>query len=318
MKKKYLILIIGILILPKNVLATSGWLSKNSITSCNGQTYGSHGDGHWHVAEQRDNRWYAIGDPLSGNPCQGANNYNSNSNNNNQNTNSNNNYSNNNVQEPIEDTRSSDTSIKEIKINDSAIEINNDMNYETKQEIAKIEITLNDEKATVEFEKEKKLEVGTNNYTFNVTAENGTTNNYTISIKRLAVSNNKDFEIFYKDKKLTINKIDKTIEKIDVDSKTKIVKFNYTLNDKNAKIEFTGNDNLKTGENKIKIIVTAEDGSQDTYTIIADKTDVIAEVLATIITICLIIACPIGLIIYFRKEKRDKQKLNKILYGDKS
>lgn len=92
MKKKYLWLLIGFFVIPIDVFATSGWLKKGSITNCNENYYGSHGDGHWHVAQQRDNRWYAIGEPLPSNPCGGnsyaapsmpSNNTNSNGNSNN-------------------------------------------------------------------------------------------------------------------------------------------------------------------------------------------------------------------------------------------
>lgn len=125
MKKKFLLILIGILILPINVLATSGWLTSSSIVSCNGQYYGSHGDGHWHVAEKRGTRWYANGDPLSGNPCNGVTSNNNNS--------SSNNYNNSNNYTPkaVEPTKSSDSSLKELKINGENIEISNSMQYET-------------------------------------------------------------------------------------------------------------------------------------------------------------------------------------------
>lgn len=53
------------------VSATSGKLKSASIVSCNGSTYGNHGDGHWHYAVKHDAGWYPDGGSLGyDNPCQ--------------------------------------------------------------------------------------------------------------------------------------------------------------------------------------------------------------------------------------------------------
>ena len=58
-----------------SVKATSGFLRKNSIVTCNGITYGQHGDGHWHVAVKTiDGRYNASGSPIASNPCTDINN----------------------------------------------------------------------------------------------------------------------------------------------------------------------------------------------------------------------------------------------------
>ena len=63
------------IIVPNNVLASSGKLRKDSIVTCNGVTYGKHGTDsvHWHVAEKRDNGWYPQGSAIYySNPCNKA------------------------------------------------------------------------------------------------------------------------------------------------------------------------------------------------------------------------------------------------------
>lgn len=54
--------------------ATSGRLKDDSIVTCSGVNYGSHGDGHWHVAtDHGDTGWFPNGAPVgSSNPCGGV------------------------------------------------------------------------------------------------------------------------------------------------------------------------------------------------------------------------------------------------------
>lgn len=304
MKKKYLLILIGILILPINVLATSGWLTSSSIVSCNGQYYGSHGDGHWHIAEKRGTRWYAEGSPLNGNPCNGPTSNNNNS--------SNSNY--NNAPKTVEPTKSSDSSLKELKINDENIEISNSMLYETKLDKITVEAIANDDKATIEYEKEKNLEVGINEYTIKVTAENGTATNYRIDISRVALSDNKNFKLFYNKKELTINYFNKTIETIEVNDETTKIDFTYELAHENAKIEFVGNENLKVGENTIQVVITSEDNTNETYTIMVRKESGSLELVVGLIAIMIIAFPVIGICmsIYFiikrRKENENRNE----------
>lgn len=54
-----------------SISATSGRLKGDSIITCNGKSYGNHGDGHWHVAENKGKSgWYPSGESLGyANPC---------------------------------------------------------------------------------------------------------------------------------------------------------------------------------------------------------------------------------------------------------
>lgn len=72
----FLSLVLLIVAVPNaNILATSGKLKSGSIESCNGKTYGNHGDGHWHYAVKQNSDWYPDGESLGKtNPCEAYNN----------------------------------------------------------------------------------------------------------------------------------------------------------------------------------------------------------------------------------------------------
>jgi hypothetical protein len=67
--KKILLVLLLCMFIPSNVYATGGCVKTSSIVSCNGEYYGKHGDGHWHVAVLRSGRWYATGREIDSNPC---------------------------------------------------------------------------------------------------------------------------------------------------------------------------------------------------------------------------------------------------------
>lgn len=54
-----------------SISATSGRLKGKSIITCNGKSYGNHGDGHWYVAVNHGEKgWYPSGESLGyANPC---------------------------------------------------------------------------------------------------------------------------------------------------------------------------------------------------------------------------------------------------------
>ena len=70
----YTLAVIGLCaFMSTNVSATSGFLVGSSVKLCasDGKHYGYHGaPQHWHEAERRGERWYAVGEDLgSSNPC---------------------------------------------------------------------------------------------------------------------------------------------------------------------------------------------------------------------------------------------------------
>ncbi len=133
-----------------------------------------------------------------------------------------------------------------------------------------IDATLEDEKANMVISNNAndELVAGENNrITITVTAEDGSKRAYTINIarealtadatlKELIIREVKSFKL--EDDKFTYNvKIKKGISELTL---------NYVLQDENATVEIEGNENLKDGS-KIKITVTAEDGTKKVYTL---------------------------------------------------
>lgn len=109
-----------------------------------------------------------------------------------------------------------------------------------------------------------------NKIVITITAEDGTKKAYNIIIKREALDNNailtslsikenKDFKL--KDNVFNYN--------VKVSSSTSYITISYEPS--NASVKVTGNSNLKNGS-KVKIVVTAEDGSKKQYVLTIKKT----------------------------------------------
>ncbi len=144
-------------------------------------------------------------------------------------------------------------------------------------DVEKIEIKAeaNDAKATVNIPEAQTLVDGDNLIKIIVTAEDQTTRTYTInatkqteesalgltSLKVEGYTLSPKFSPSVYEYKITI--MDQNVNNLNITA---------TSNEKNAKIETTGNTNIKNGENTIIITVKPEDGSEAvTYKIIATK-----------------------------------------------
>lgn len=187
MKKFYLsiLMLIGLLFLfSRSVEATSGVLKGDSITTCNGQTYGKHSDSnpHWHVAEKKGDRYYPVGSALGGNPCNsGVNsgsgskgnssnssggsssngngsssssastgNVNSSGGNNSSNANGNAGGSGIGVKPDVkEEAKSDDVSLKEVNVSGKSIDISDSMSFETTEKKVDIVAKATSSKAKV-------------------------------------------------------------------------------------------------------------------------------------------------------------------------
>ena len=224
MKKVLFIVLIGVLFSYNicDVSATPGQLRKSSIVTCNGITYGSHESKengiHWHVAEKKEDRYYATGDEISTNPCENfqneSNGNNDNANNSSQDNNPNNSSneniqnapstdnsvsnnsaqdnnqnssSNNNVDDSVgenNNVKSDDTSLKSLQVNDDFIEVSENMTYETIEDKVNIIAIPNDNRATINYEETINLVVGDNVVNIVVIAENGDELEYKLNIIR--------------------------------------------------------------------------------------------------------------------------------------
>ena len=129
----------------------------------------------------------------------------------------------------------------------------------------KVDAIAEDAKATVAISGNKNLEEGENKLQIVVKAEDGTTKVYTIMVIRSNEAeemnaNLESLEVtgysFYPDFKRNIYNynltINEEITKLEINAKTEI---------EGATFEIEGNENLQEGENLIKIIVTAKDGT---------------------------------------------------------
>ena len=183
---------------------------------------------------------------------------------NNSSSNNTNSYSNSGYRAPQKVVeKSSDNSIREIKIDGISIQVNDSMNIDLSEKAMSVDVVLNDYKANAYYTRYFSLKNGINNYNIKVVAENGATRYYTIIVNNKLLSSNKKFKIYYNDKKLKIK--NDTIETISVPNRVKKAKLKLVLNDSKSKYKIVGNKSLKVGSNKIKVIITAEDKSKKEY-----------------------------------------------------
>lgn len=192
------------------------------------------------------------------------------------NSNSNNNTSANNYKPSNNDSGNNSldkevsTKISDIKISDVNIEFNKDINeYEIEVDNSVTEISLDvsleDDRASYVVEGNTNLEVGDNVVTITVNGTNGSSNIYTIIVRRLDLSSNSFLEsLEIKDYKLNFDK--NKFEYYLVIGKEESLDIVAIPEDSDAMVVIGGNENLKTGSN-ISIVVKAPDGSTSMYSI---------------------------------------------------
>ena len=132
---------------------------------------------------------------------------------------------------------SNDNTLKSIIIDDDNLDIDKELEYKTKKDKVKIEVVPNNYLATYEIENPD-LEIGENEIIITVTAEHKSIKTYKINEARVEVTSN-------------------------------YLNYEYKVDD-NSKVEVV-NEDLKEGENEVKFIVTAEDGTIKTYILKVNK-----------------------------------------------
>lgn len=183
------------------------------------------------------------------------------------------------ITETKPEEKSNNANLKSISIENAELTPNFDANvteYSAKisdYEETKINITAvaEDEKSTVKVEGNENIVVGENVITITVTAEDGTTKIYTITLVNekttvLGLSNLiiRNAEL----KNFSTSIFEYTVEFKDLDQLDIVA----TANEEGATVEILGNENLAVGENVITIIVTSADGTKTaTYQIKATK-----------------------------------------------
>lgn len=167
-----------------------------------------------------------------------------------------------------------------------------------------------DDGARVEIDGPNTLDVGDNEYTISVTSEDDTTKFYKVIVTRLdeeASSNTSIRNIEIRGYDLDFNRNSKTFY-LKINGEDTELDIEVTLNDENASYEIDGNENLKDGS-VIRITVTAEDDSTDTYRIIIQK-DVETNSLPIIISVLILIIIIVVIIVVIIVKKKNKKNNN--------
>ena len=297
MKKNVLfgIFVIAFVINFNVVEASSGFLRKDSIKSCNGITYGQHGsDNHWHVAIENSGGGYnASGNPIYQDPCanfSSSGSYNSDTQNN---------------SNPVIVPKSSDVSLNKVVLNDDEIPIQDIMSYETKEESVSLIVVTNDSKSIATYDSLVDLNIGNNEVIINVTAEDGTNKNYLLNINRIRnLSSNNNAIIRVDNEVINFNNGESAV--INVLSSVDKLDIDYTLEDNKAKAKIIDN-NLKEGENKVIIRVTAENGDVKDYIINVDKSNFLEDVISTIVSIAILVGFCYLIYLFIKKRKLKKK-----------
>ena len=149
--------------------------------------------------------------------------------------------------------KSSDNTLKSIKVDGKDIVVADKMQYETNKTSVTISVETNDSNASADVD-DGYLVVGENNINITVTAEDGSKKDYVLVIKRLSDNTNIKIKVNGEELNFVNDKAS-----VMVSSNTKKLDYKYELEDKNAKVEITGDKNLKYGDNIVKFTVTAED-----------------------------------------------------------
>lgn len=234
--------------------------------------------------------------------------------NNNQNNNSN-------YNEEDDETKSDNTNLKSLKVDVEGLSPEFDKNIteyylivDLTIEEVNVEAVPEDEKSKITITGNSDLQEGENTVKILVKAENGNTKTYTINITKT-----NDLE-----------KVNATLKSLSVKGfnfypsfKTNIYNYNLTVNEKltqleilaeteieEATYEIIGNENLKEGDNLIKVIVTAKDGeTKREYKINVYLSNKSVEAQKTNITIAIVmlsvlsIAIVVTVVLIIKKRK---------------
>ncbi|MBE6946941.1 MAG: hypothetical protein E7454_01635 [Ruminococcaceae bacterium] len=181
---------------------------------------------------------------------------------------------------------SKDNTLKSLNVSNATISPafnSNTTEYtaEVPFDVSKLDVkaTANDSKAKVSVNSPNLTPGGTTKVTVTVTAESGAKKTYTISVKRAqdpnyVASNNNDLSGITVDGFLLspVFSADNTKYVIWLPYETETVTISGTPADSKASVTVEGGDALTAGaENEIKVICTAEDGTQKVYTVIAKR-----------------------------------------------
>ena len=131
-----------------------------------------------------------------------------------------------------------------------------------------LEASAEHELTTISGLGEKNLSTGTNKFSITTLSEDGSTQIYNVSVIR-AKSSDASLKELNVLEAILDPEFDKDITEynLDVNPGVTSININAVPNNSSATVKIVGNSGFKVGENIVKIIVTAEDGSTKTYTL---------------------------------------------------
>ena len=198
---------------------------------------------------------------------------------------------------PKEEPKNSDNTLKVILIDGKEIKISDDIKYSTTKEKVNIEATPNDEKATFEIKNNDELSIGENKVEIEVKAEDGKIKTYSIMITReVILSNDTSIKVTVDDEEVMFENNKATIY---VSSSATSVTIDYKLGNDKAKVEMDKLENLKTGDNPLKI-----KGTEKEYEIIIHKYTKTEDIISTILAFALLGGFGYGIYFIIKKGKK--------------
>ena len=214
-----------------------------------------------------------------------------------------------------EDGKSSDSTLKEIKLSEGKIDFKTDVleykvNVEYDVNTFKIDALPTDGKSKVNITGDEKLKVGENTFTITVEAENGKITTYIVKVTRKEEGYKLSTNNYIKSLTIKNHSIDfdKKTYKYTIKTKEKNLDISVTLDDRKSEYKISGNKNLKNGS-KVLIKVIAEDGSNRTYTLNIKKSNN-ALIITLIIVITIITGGAITFILLKRKKKPELEQIS--------
>lgn len=169
------------------------------------------------------------------------------------------------------DDRSTNNNLKDLRVSKGTLRFNErttsyTVEVDTDVESITIDGSAKDSKSTVSGTGTKNLRLGRNRFDITVTAENGSTKVYTVTVNR---KDNRSSNNNLKSLTLSSGKIDfksdKTEYELAVDYEVDKISFEAEAEDEKSKITGLEEQELQVGENVINIRVTAENESVKTY-----------------------------------------------------
>lgn len=181
------------------------------------------------------------------------------------------------------DDRSTNNNLKSLTVSNTNIKFKSSTTsysetVENNIDTIKIDAVVEDSKSKITGTGTKTLKVGSNTFNIVVTAENGSAKTYTVTVIRKAKDGEKlNLSTDNNLKSLKIDVIelafdkDKTTYNLSVENSIKKINVTYELSHEKATASIVGSTDLKEGTNKIDIVVTAENGSTKTYSLVIER-----------------------------------------------